>query len=150
MFTPSREQVRLFFCDIWHKHHTHHSLTPLESLAWKWMVAHPEYHALLADKAAALAQDFSIETDQTNPFLHLAMHLSISEQISIDQPSGIRHLSIGLIQKLDSEHTAHHYMMECLGETLWNSQRNNMPLDSNAYLACIEKQLSRLGSPSST
>lgn len=149
MFNPSREQVRQFFCDIWHKHHTQLSLTPLENLAWKWIVAHPEYHALLADKSAALTQDFSIGLHQTNPFLHLAMHLSISEQITIDQPSGIRHLSIGLIQKLDSEHEAHHYMMECLGATLWNSQRYHAPLDSSAYLACIEQQLSRLGKSSS-
>lgn len=149
MFTPSREQVRQFFCNIWHKHHAQLSLTPLENLAWKWIIVHPEYHALLADKSAALTRDFNIESHQTNPFLHLAMHLSISEQITIDQPPGIRHLSIALIQKLDSEHEAHHYVMECLGETLWNSQRYHTPLDSTAYLACIEQQLSRLGRSSS-
>lgn len=145
MFNPSREQVRHFFCDIWRKYHAQITLTPLETLAWQWIVAHPEYHSLLADESTALAKDFRVESGQTNPFLHLAMHLSISEQITVDQPPGIRRLSIALAQQLDSEHEAQHQIMECLAEMLWNHQRHQVPLDNSVYLSCIEQQLSRLG-----
>ena len=87
----------------------------------------------------ALVQEFTPEQGQTNPFLHLSMHLSISEQISIDQPPGIKLVAEQLSRKLDSEHEAHHQMMECLGRALWESQRNGQALDAHAYIESIRR-----------
>ena len=35
-------------------------------------------------------KDYLPEMGDTNPFLHMSMHMAIKEQLSIDQPAGIR------------------------------------------------------------
>ena len=134
MFNPTKDQVREFFCQAWRKYQDAGVLTPLESIAARWMVEHPEYHALLGEPEEAKSQDFSVENGQTNPFLHLSMHMSLSEQIQIDQPKGIRKIHQQLITRFDDEHTAHHQMMECLGKVLWESSRSGEELNMLTYL----------------
>ncbi|MEI7531469.1 MAG: DUF1841 family protein [Betaproteobacteria bacterium] len=136
LFNPTKEEVRIFFCDTWKKHQTHGVLTPLETIAAKWIVEHPEYHQILSNPES-MQQDFSVENGQTNPFLHLSMHLSIAEQIQIDQPIGIKEVSRVLLQKNGSEHDAAHHIMECLGKILWEAQRNGTPPDMHAYIESI-------------
>ena len=143
MFNPSREEVRRFFCDAWQKQLSGGVLTPLEAIAVDWIGEHPEYQALLTDTEGALAQDFTPEKGQTNPFLHLAMHLSISEQVSIDQPPGIRQAYETLTQRLDSPHEAQHQIMECLGEMLWQAQRTGLPPDGVQYVENVRRRASR-------
>ena len=139
LFNPSREEVRQFFCDAWRKHQASGILTPMESIAARWMVEHPEYHDLLADPEGALGQDYTPERGETNPFLHLSMHLSISEQISINQPPGIQEIADKLSQKLGSMHEAQHLMMECLGQVMWEAQREQQPLNPDNYLEALKK-----------
>ena len=105
------------------------------------MVEHPEYHDLLSDSEKAKVADFTVEKGQTNPFLHLSMHLSISEQIQADQPPGIRKLGRELAMKLDSEHEAQHRIMECLGIILWEAQRSGSLPNMQAYLSAIAQLL---------
>ncbi|WP_144159066.1 DUF1841 family protein [Paraburkholderia sp. BCC1885] len=143
MFNPSRDEVRSFFTETWRKQHEGTILTPLEAIAADWIVEHPEYHGELANTEAASAQDYSPERGQTNPFLHLSMHLAISEQLSIDQPPGIRAAHERLAARLGSPHDAQHAIMECLGETLWEAQRTGTPPDTDAYLQRIERRASR-------
>jgi hypothetical protein len=140
MFTPSQDDVRRFFCETFRKQRANEILTPLEAIARDWIIQHPEYADALADVEAALAHDYSVESGQANPFLHLSMHLSIAEQISIDQPPGIRAAYTGLARRLDSEHEAHHQIMECLGEMIWTSQRSGLPPDGAAYIDCIKRR----------
>lgn len=140
MFTPSQHDVRRFFCEAFRKVRTNEILTPLEAIARDWIVRHEEYADALKDVDAALAADYSVERGQSNPFLHLSMHLSIAEQISIDQPPGIRAAFLSLTQRLGSEHDAHHQIMECLGEMIWNSQRNGLPPDGTAYVECVRRR----------
>ncbi|WP_395402635.1 DUF1841 family protein [Pseudoduganella sp. UC29_106] len=142
MFTPSSHDVRRFFCEVFRKHHAKEILTPLESMALDWIVQHPEYDDALQDAEAAVARDYSVEGGQANPFLHLSMHLSIAEQVSIDQPRGIRAAYEALSRKLDSSHEAHHVIMECLGEMIWNSQRRGLPPDGEAYVEAVRRRLS--------
>lgn len=139
IFNPTREDVRRFFCDTWKKKTESLILTPLEIIAGNWMEQHPEYHALLTDTEDALDQDFTPERGETNPFLHLSMHLSISEQISIDQPTSIKHIAEKLAQKLGSEHEAQHRIMECLGQVMWESQRDGIPLSPEKYIEALQK-----------
>ncbi|MES2261419.1 MAG: DUF1841 family protein [Pseudomonadota bacterium] len=141
MFNPSSDDVRRFFCDVLRKHQQQELLSPIEAMALDWVLQHPEYHAALADVDAALARDYSVEGAQANPFLHLSMHLSIDEQISIDQPRGIRAASTELTLRLDSAHEAHHKIMECLGEMIWNAQRNGTPPDGEAYIEAVRRLL---------
>ena len=140
MFSPSQNDVRRFFCSIFAKQRDRAVLTPLEAIARDWIVLHPEYADALNDIDKALAADYSIAQGQSNPFLHLSMHLSIAEQISIDQPPGIRAAFLALARRLDSEHEAHHQIMECLGQMMWESQRNGLPPDGVAYIECIKQR----------
>jgi hypothetical protein len=141
MFTPSSNDVRRFFCEVFRKHHAKEILTPLEAMALDWVLQHPEYDDTLKDAEEAVARDYSVEGGQANPFLHLSMHLSIAEQISIDQPRGIRAAYEALARKLDSTHEAHHQIMECLGEMIWNSQRRGVPPDGEAYVEAVKRRL---------
>ena len=120
LFNPTLKEVRQFFYHAWHKSLANQALAPIETIAVKWMRVHPEYHAVLNGPIEALeSAQFLPEDGQTNPFLHLSMHLSISEQVSIDQPPGIRAAYEKLSQKHDDEHTAAHIIMEALGQILW-------------------------------
>jgi hypothetical protein len=139
LFNPTREEVRRFFCDTWKKKIDGHILDPIQTLASDWMVDHPEYHGLLTDPESALAQDYTPERGETNPFLHLSMHLSISEQISINQPSGIKEIADKLSQKLGSMHEAQHVIMECLGQVMWEAQREGGQLSPDKYLEALKK-----------
>ena len=140
MFQPSQHDVRRFFCDTWRKQQQGLPLTPMEAMAADWVTEHPEYHADLADVDAAVAASYSVEDGRTNPFLHLAMHLSIAEQCSIDQPTGIRQ-AVGLLAARRSAlHAAHHEVMECLGEMIWASQRSGLPPDGQAYIEAVRRR----------
>lgn len=134
MFAPSQEQVRRFFCEAWAKHQAGQIQTPLEVQATDWILEHPEYHADLADVDAAIAAVYTVEEGRTNPFLHLSMHLSITEQVSIDQPRGIRAAVEQLARKRNSLHEAHHEVMEALGEMVWEAQRAGRPFDGQGYI----------------
>jgi len=140
MFQPSQHDVRRFFCEVRRKQREALPLTPIEALAATWVGAHPEYHAELADVDAALATAYAVEDGRTNPFLHLSMHLSIAEQVSIDQPAGVRQAFELLAARCGSGHAAHHALMECLGEMIWASQRSGLPPDGLAYLDCVRRR----------
>ncbi|WP_294000876.1 DUF1841 family protein [Sphaerotilus sp.] len=140
MFAPSQNDVRTFFCAAWRKHLAGEPLSAMDTLAAQWTERHPEYHADLADLDAALAAVYTIEDGRTNPFLHLSMHLSISEQVSIDQPRGIRQAVELLAAKRGDLHAAQHEVMDCLGEMLWESQRSGQPPDPHAYLDRVRRR----------
>ena len=115
----------------------------LQTLAAQWVDEHPEFHDVLSDPAWALKQTYPVEAGHANPFLHLSMHLSISEQCSIDQPRGIRQAVELLAARRDSVHAAHHEAMECLGQMLWESQRAGRPPDGQAYVDCVQRRATR-------
>ena len=143
LFTPSQADVRRFFCSVYAKSRAGQPLEALETLASQWMDEHPEYHADFADVDAALATMYDVEGGKTNPFLHLSMHLSISEQCSIDQPRGIRQAVELLAARRNSLHDAHHEAMDCLGQMVWESQRSGRPPDGDAYIACVQRHATR-------
>ena len=142
MFTPSSDDVRRFFCEVFRKQRGGEILSPMEGIAGDWIALHPEYADTLTDADAALARDYSVEGGEANPFLHLSMHLSISEQASVNQPRGIRDAINALTARL-GQHDAHHQIMECLGEMIWNSQRNGVPPDAEAYIECVRRRAAR-------
>jgi hypothetical protein len=139
MFTPSSDDVRRFFCEAYRKQRAGEILSPMDAIAVDWISEHPEYADVLADVDAALARNYSVEGGEANPFLHLSMHLSIAEQVSVDQPRGIRDACNALSARL-GPHEAHHQIMECLGEMIWTSQRAGLPPDAEAYVECVRKR----------
>jgi hypothetical protein len=140
MFAPSQHDVRRFFCATHSKQRQSLPLTPMESLAAQWIAEHPEYHAELSNVTAALAASYTVEDGRSNPFLHLSMHLTITEQVAIDQPRGIQQAFALLAARLGSAHEAQHQVMECLGDMIWSSQRSGLPPDGHAYLDCLRRR----------
>lgn len=140
MFNPSRDQARDFLFDLWAKHRAGTQLTPLESMTLAVVLEHPEYHAVLDDRERNLERDWKPEAGETNPFLHLMMHVAIEEQVSIDQPPGIRAAVEALARRHDSVHDARHDVMDCLAEMIWNAQRHGSAFDNAAYLDCLRRK----------
>ena len=140
MFNPTRDQSREFLFDLWAKHLAAKPLTALESMALAIVLEHPEYHAVLADRERHLDRDWKPEGGETNPFLHLAMHLAIEEQVSIDQPHGIRAAIEALAKRRGSMHEARHDVMDCLAEMVWQAQRHGIGFDNAAYLDCLARK----------
>jgi hypothetical protein len=139
LIQPSQADVRRFFCGVYAKARTSTPLEPMEMLVSQWIDEHPEFHAELADVDAALARMHEVDSTRENPFLHLSMHLSISEQCSIDQPRGIRQAVELLSHKLNSLHEAHHRTMECLGRMVFESQRSGRMPDGGVYIDCVQR-----------
>lgn len=143
MFSPSQEDVRRFFCAVNEKSLRNAPMEAIETLASQWIAEHPAYHAEFANVEAALAKVYTNTQGQSNPFLHLSMHLSISEQCSIDQPRGIRQAVELLTHRRNSLHDAHHETMECLGRMLEESQSAGRAPDGDAYIACVQRHATR-------
>ena len=141
MFNPSRDQVRDFFFQSWGKFKAGQPLTPLETIAVEHISQHAEYHPVLDHPEKHREQEWPPELGETNPFLHLAMHLSISEQLSIDQPPGIKAGYEGLLARTGDAHAAQHVVMDCLGEMIWRAQRDGLPPDGVAYIECLKMKL---------
>ena len=139
MFDPSREQVRQFFFDTWGKYRAAKPLQGMEKIALDVILLHPEYHALLEDPERNADRDYAPEMGQTNPFLHLSLHMAIEEQLSIDQPAGVRGAFEALLRKCSTRHDALHAAVECLGEMVWRSQRDGTPPDAQSYLQCLKR-----------
>jgi len=144
MFSPSQADVRRFFCSVYAKRLAQQPMEAIEILAGEWIAEHPEYHPELSDVDAALARLGEAGAGSTdNPFLHLSMHLSISEQCSIDQPPGIRQAVELLAARRGDLHAAHHDAMECLGTMLWESQRAGRPPDGQAYIDRVRRRATK-------
>lgn len=139
MFNPSRDQARRFFFDAWQKYRQRQPLSDLEAIALELMQQHPEYHAIFDNPEQYLDRDYLPEAGATNPFLHLSLHLSIREQLQIDQPRGIAAQYRRLLEKTGAAHDAEHLIMDCLGEMIWQAQRRQAPPDPAIYFECLER-----------
>lgn len=137
MFDPSRDQVRDMFFGTWQKYRAGQPLAGVESLALDVILQHPEYHGVLSLPGKFRDKDY---TDETNPFLHMSLHVALEEQLSIDQPPGIVRLFNELLLRKGDKHEALHHALECLAETVWRAQRDQAPPDAAAYLACLERR----------
>ena len=142
MFGQNRQQLRQMYHDAWHKKQTNESLSALESMVAQVISEHTEYHKIFKNDAS-LEQEYFVEDGQTNPFLHMGLHISLHEQISTDRPAGIRKLYQKLQAKFGNAHDTEHQMMECLTESLWLAQRNNQAPSESAYLAALQKLLEK-------
>jgi hypothetical protein len=141
MFNPSRDEARRFLIDAWAKLRAGLPLSDLERMAAGLIALHPEYHALLERPEASVARDYAPEQGETNPFLHLSLHLAVAEQLAIDQPPGIRAEFARLRRARGDEHAALHAVLECLGEVIWQAQRQASAPDAALYLACLARQV---------
>jgi len=136
IFGQDRNELRRMYADAWQKQVDGTVLSPLEAQIAQVVEEHPEYQGAVTGK---LDKDFAVEGGQTNPFLHMGLHLGIREQVATDRPAGIAAIFQALAARAGDAHEAEHRMIDCLAETLWEAQRQNSPPDEAAYLERLRK-----------
>jgi hypothetical protein len=139
MFSQDRDAMRRYYLEAWRKARSGKPLAPLEHRIAEMIREHSEYHALLEDPDTAIGEDYAPESGQTNPFLHLSLHLAIHEQVGTDRPAGVRDIYQRLVTSVGDAHEAEHRIMECLAQGLWESQRSGLPPSEQSYIECLER-----------
>lgn len=136
MFNPSREEVRDMFFGVWRKYRAGEPLVGIETVVLDVILQHPEYHDALNHPERSREKEY---VDESNPFLHMSLHVALEEQLSIDQPPGIVQRFNALVARYQDRHGALHHALECLAETVWRAQRDGAAPDARAYLDCLQK-----------
>ncbi len=139
LFGQNRDELRRFYVESWRKFRDKAPLQPLEALVSEIIAQHPEYHPMLESEEQAVSREFSPETGQSNPFLHMGMHIGIREQLATNRPPGIATTYEVLLSSIGDQHEVEHKMMDCLGQAMWEAQRNGTPPDENTYLECLKQ-----------
>lgn len=138
MFGNDRNEMRTMFYTAWKNFNDKALLQPLEQVIVNIIQLHPEYHTLL-DSIDNIEKDFTPEMGETNPFLHMSMHIAIQEQLSTNRPAEIRTIHHKLCEKYQDPHQAEHAIMECLGQMIWQAQRDNTTPNEQNYIECLKQ-----------
>ena len=139
IFAQDKREMRRIFIDAWRKYRARQPLHDMEQQIANVILLHPEYHTLLANKEAALDNDYTHEQGESNPFLHMGLHIAIREQLATQRPPEVGELYRQLLEKFHDTHAAEHHMLECLGEVLWRAQRDAVEPDLADYVACLRR-----------
>jgi hypothetical protein len=139
MFSQDRDSMRRYFLDAWRKARSGEPLEPLEHQIADVIRNHPEYHELMGSPDTALVREYLPENGETNPFLHMSLHIAILEQVGTDRPAGIRDLYQRLVKSAGDNHAAEHKIMECLAQGVWETQRSKQPFVEQYYVECIRR-----------
>jgi hypothetical protein len=135
----SRDELRRVYIDAWRKHREGLPMEPLEAQVADVVALHPEYQAALERPDEVVERDYSPEGGQSNPFLHMGLHLAVRDQVATDRPAGIRQAFQAVATRAGAVHDAEHRIIECLAEALWEAQRAGRPPDEQAYLVRVQK-----------
>lgn len=138
-YSENPQELRRSFFDAWRKNKEKKALlTSLEQQLVAVIADHPEYHSFLEEKNPNLDKVYLPELGETNPFLHLALHLAIREQIATNRPQGVHACFNTLVHKLKDPLAVEHLMMEQLAHCLWLAQKNNQMISEKEYLLALE------------
>lgn len=141
LFGQDRNKLRQFYCDTWAARRQGLPLEPLQLQIAEVIEQHPEYQPLVEKPDQALARDYLPELGESNPFLHMGMHLAIREQVATNRPAGMRESYQRLLMATGDSHQLEHQCMDCLAEMIWNAQKQGAEPDENAYITCIRSLL---------
>ena len=139
MFSQDRKKQREFLAKSWQKYTNNESLEPLEKQLVSIIEIHPEYHDLIDN----IEFEYFPEQGEVNPFLHINLHLALRDQLSINQPKGVKEAHQKLTNQYKDSHEVEHLMMECIAEMIYMSQKNNTAMDHEKYLNCITSLTSK-------
>lgn len=139
LYGQDRIGIREVFFRAWQDYQQQLPLEGIAKVIVAVVINHPEYHASLENREQNQDKDYTPEHGETNPFLHMGMHITLEEQIASNRPIGIQNIYQQIQRSIGDTHKAQHRMMDCLGETLWQAQRENRQPDEQAYLQCLQK-----------
>ena len=137
IFGQDRQELRQMYVEAWRKSEGGEVVSPLEAQIAQVVSDHPEYQQMLTPEA--LQESFTPEGGKTNPFLHMGLHLAIRDQVATDRPKGIASVFKSLAEKTGDSHAAEHKMLDCLAETLWEAQGQNLPPDEKKYIERLRR-----------
>lgn len=135
----SQRQLRQQFFDSWRKYKNDKMLTALERQVAEVILIHPEYHQLLGSPNSSIDKQYLPESGETNPFLHMSLHISIRDQVTTNNPQGITEIYNKLCHRLGDQHNAEHKMLECLASFMWEVQSQNKTPDMDVYLGNLRR-----------
>jgi hypothetical protein len=137
IFGQDRDELRRMYREAWRRFRASEVLTPLQAQIANVVGEHPEYQGVI--ESTSTTTEFMPEGGQSNPYLHMGLHLAIREQVATDRPSGIRDVFERLAASTGDAHGAEHRMLECLAESLWEAQRDSSMPDEAAYLEKLKQ-----------
>ena len=140
-YSDNVQDTRQLFFLSWRKHRQNQPLQPLERQIVDVIITHPEYHALLEAEGSSQERAYFPELGQTNPFLHMGLHLAVRDQIATDRPVGITRIYRKLLTKYTDPLYVEHLFIDYLAECLWQAQRNQGMPDEAAYLQACRQLL---------
>ena len=145
IFGNNRDTLRQSYFDAWKKANLQQPLTALEQQIVDVIALHPEYHSLFEDSSELkLSKEYLPETGESNPYLHMGLHLGIRDQLATNRPKGMKALFHKLINKIPDLHQAEHLFMETLAESIWFAQKHNQAPDDAKYLNMLKKKIKSL------
>ena len=139
MFFQDRKKQREFLANSWQKYTRNKPLEPLEKQLASIIEIHPEYHDLIGN----IESEYFPEQGEVNPFLHINLHLALRDQLSLNQPKGVKEVHQELINKYKDSHEVEHLMMECIAEMINISHKNKTAMDHESYLNCITNMITK-------
>lgn len=131
------QETRQMFFSSWEKYQHKKPLSPLEQEIAQVILAHPEYHKIVEQTNTFKEHGYYPELGETNPFLHMGLHLAVREQVATNRPEGITRAYQEMLKKYKDPLAVEHLIMDQLAECLWLSQKNNQPPDEHAYLNAL-------------
>ena len=135
MFSSDRSAQRKFLAKAWEKYKANQFLEPLELQLANIIAKHPEYQEIINN----LDTEYFPEQGKINPFLHINLHLSLQDQLDLDQPKGVKEIYNSLLKKIKDTHQVEHIMMGHIAEMIFISQKNNKPMDQEQYLRSLKE-----------
>lgn len=135
-----RDASRKVMLDAWQKHLKKESLEPLEQQIVSLIQAHPEFQPAF-EQDEHLAIDYPMDPT-INPYLHIGLHLTILEQISLDRPVGIRDIYQQLTKQIGNTHEAEHLMMQVLTNAIDAAIQDPNGNAEQVYLQNLKRLLS--------
>ena len=132
IFGQDRQELRQMYSDAWRKDQQGEIVSPLEAQIAQVVREHPEYQAVVSGDDLGAAD--KAEGGRSNPYLHMGLHLAIREQVATNRPPGIHTVFQNLTKQTGDLLEAEHRMLECLAETLWEAQSQNVAPDEQKYL----------------
>jgi len=133
VFFQDRKKQREFLAKSWQKYTSNKPLEPLEEQLVSIIKIHPEYHNLVGN----IDSEYFPEQGEVNPFLHINLHLALRNQLSINQPKGIREAHQKRTNQYKDHHIVEHLMMECIAEMIYLSQKSNTTMNQESFLNCL-------------
>jgi hypothetical protein len=141
IFGQDRNELRRLYSDAWGKSRRGELLSPLEAQIAQVIDEHSEYQSLIENLRTDA--EFLPEQGQSNPFLHMGLHLALRDQVKTNRPAGIRSVFEQLSATVADRHAVEHAMLECLAESLWEAQQNHAMPDEERYLERLKRLLAR-------